>query len=153
MKLIVDEDNWRKSLEEIEEPAVSPLAVPACILVALRKHTEAVDLLPLLAVRLIRGVDQFDRSRGGSGVTYDPNGSTETATELTMRLYPNLDPIGDPFGRIDRIHAMLSRLAAEARTEVVATQQSDLRARIAAELESPIPRSVAARLVITPTPS
>ena len=51
--------------------------------------------------------------------------------------------------RIDRIHAMLNDLAAKARTAMATTQDADLRARIAAELESPIPRSVASRLVFT----
>jgi len=155
MTITVDHEKMLRSLLDDDFVPTGPLAVPAQVNVVLRKHPEAGELLAHLAAQLVHGIDQFDRSRGGAGVEYDPKGSTETATELKLRLYLNLHPnqMNDPFGRMDTIHQMLNDLAATARTEVVATQDADLRARVAAELESPIPRSVAARLVTTSTSS
>jgi len=146
MGLVKDREKWLKFLDEVEEPNVSPLAVRPFFFVTLRKHPEAGDLLTALATQLVRGVDQYDRTLGGDGWFFDKEGSVETDAELKLRLVANTGG-WEVFGRMDTIHQMLNDLATSARQELVATQDADLRARVAAELESPIPRSVAARLV------
>jgi hypothetical protein len=145
MTMTFDREKRLRYLLEHDEPDVTPFAVPACFYVAVRKHPEAGELLSELAANLVRGIDQFDRGRGGAGMRFDPAWSSDTDTALYLAMFP----LGDRYEpqRVSRVLAMLAELAAKARTDVAVTQDTDLRARIAAELASPIPRSVAARLV------
>ncbi len=113
--------------------------------VQLRKHpeTDAVKL-PGLAALLIRSIDQLDYDLGGDGVEFDEEATTEDATHLTLHL-----TFRDPDGAEERraeILRTLADLADTARQRLVSAQDADLRAKIAAELDSPIPRDVAARL-------
>lgn len=143
-----DRDEWLKFIDEVEEPAVSPLALPPFFYVTLRKHPEADAVLPELAARLVLGIDQYERQLGGTGVFYDRGGSVETGTELKIRLIVNFGGY-EASERMDKIHAMLRELAAKARQPEVAAQDADLRDRVAALLDAPIPRSVAERLELT----
>jgi len=113
--------------------------------VQLRKHPETdAEKLPGLAALLIRSIDQLDLDLGGDGVEFDAEATTEDATHLTLHL-----TFRDPDGAEERraeILRTLADLADTARQRLVSAQDADLRAKIAAELNSPIPRDVAARL-------
>ncbi len=140
-----DREKWLKWVEDEPDIPVTSLAVLPFFFVTLRKHPEVDGTLPELAARLVLGIDQFERKLGGGGVVYDQRGSVETDTELKLRLVV-LSGGWEAFERMDKIHAMLNELAAKARTDAADAQAADLRQRIAAALDSPIPREVAARL-------
>jgi hypothetical protein len=137
-----------KFLDAVEEPPIGSLAVRPFFYVTLRKHPESDGVLPELAARLVLGIDQYERQLGGKGVFYDRGGSVETDTELKIRLIVNYGG-WEAFERMDKIHAMLRDLAAKAREPEVAEQDADLRDRVAALVDAPIPRSVAERLELT----
>ena len=110
--------------------------------VQLRKHPETdAGKLPALAAMLIRSIDQLDRDLGGDGVEFDETATTEDADHLTLR-FTFRDPDGAEERR-DQIRHTLATLAADARQVLHVSQDADLRARIAAELDSPIPRELA----------
>ncbi len=132
-----------------DEPAVSSLAVRPFFYVTLRKHPEADGQLPESAARLVLGIDQYERQLGGGGVVYSREGSEETDTHFKLMMILHRGG-WEAFERMDKIHAMLSELAAKARQPEVAAQDADLRDRVAALLDAPIPRSVAERLELSP---
>lgn len=113
--------------------------------VQLRKHPETdAEKLPGLAALLIRSIDQLDLDLGGDGVEFDEEATTEDATHLTLHL-----TFRDPDGaeeRREEIERTLANLADAARQRLVSAQDADLRAKIVAELDSPIPRELAAYL-------
>lgn len=146
--LDVEREKRLKFLDAVEEPPTGSLAVRPFFSVTLRKHPE-VNSLPELAARLVQGIDQYERQLGGKGVFYDRGGSVETDTDLKMRLIVNFGG-WEAFERMDKIHAMLSELAAKARQPEVAAQDADLRDRVAALLDNPIPRAAAERLELSP---
>jgi hypothetical protein len=88
-----------------------------------------------MAAVLISYVQQLDRTLGGQGIEFDPAGTVQTDTKLTLRLM--VMPVGDFITRIDTILKTLNELTAQAKRDLVAKQDADINAQIRAELVSP----------------
>jgi hypothetical protein len=141
MNVVIDQDKWLKAIAEEEPLPCGLLAVSPYLWFSVRRHPEVnEDKLSAMVAVLISYIQDLDRNLGGTGVHFDPTGTVLNEEKLTILLVVNAT--GDFLGRIYAITDKLSELAKQAKHDLVARQDADINAKIAADLGSPVPPPV-----------
>jgi hypothetical protein len=107
-------------------PTVHTFAAVPELILTIRRHPESERMrLAVQAALLLRKVDELDRSLGGAGMAFDPTGTVEEPTRLTLRMVAKSSD-AEAAGRLQHLTAELNRLAADARRELAEQQGEDL---------------------------
>lgn len=129
-------------------PPFVPLPIPdgpppeADLRITIDRHPEAdMAALPKLAAELIREASRLDQVFGGTGLSFDRDGSEEEPTKLVLRLVPNRPGWGAR-GRLRGVAEEMSRRMREAREAVTRQQADSIRSKIERELGPPLPPDV-----------
>jgi hypothetical protein len=158
MGLVKDREKWLKFLDEVEEPAVSPLATSPEFMdgpvAAPRTPPETVKAL-VLAFRVVPGASEDELASvtshllcrlswreeelGGEGLDFDVAGSVFGPDRVVLRLFPSKRE-----GAAARVAQLVDELNSERRRVTDRGQQGPdggIGAKIARNLKSSLPES------------
>lgn len=159
MGLVKDREKWLKFLDEVEEPAVSPLATSPEFLgeggtgaTASPTGEQAALVLTFRIVRdtsddelaaktslLLRCLSQKEQALGGDGLDFDVAGSTFGPDRVVLRLFPHKRE-----GAAERMAFLAAEMNSEGRrvSDRAGEENDDLGARIHRDFKAPLPESV-----------
>lgn len=139
-----DREEWLKFIDEVEEPAVSPLATSpeffdgaALVLTFLAPPELPLNAVVGMASLLVRRVIDREVELGGAGMTVFPTEVIPGSGRVELRLVPT-----DLNGATDRVTALIAELNAGSRSaKDRQAEDGDLAAAIARNLIAPLPES------------
>jgi hypothetical protein len=153
MGLVKDREKWLKFLEEVDEPAVSPLAsspeffhgeavapvekTTALVLTFRAVPRASDDELASMTSHLLCRLNWREEELGGEGLEFDVNGSVFGPDRVVLRLFPSKRE-----GAAQRVAALVDELNSEGRR--VADRErpgadDGIGAKIARNLKSALP--------------